>query len=157
MHPGYIDFFERLASVSIWLTFGVIRCHLPPRSGYTNVFDDDYIQIFNGNYDLKCWMTFKRITPLFISWDPTQARRSRLCETYCRRLFLLLSSTTSYDSPSSSTSLSFEGTEAAHPGNAQTTAPITKHCDTTTSPTSTCTELESSAWHVVTTLGRFAS
>ena len=71
---------------------------------YTNVFDDDYIRIFNGNYDLKCWMTFKRITPLSISWDPTQAHRSRPCETYCRRLFLPLSSTTSCDSPSSSTS-----------------------------------------------------
>ena len=81
------------------MTFDVIHCHLPPHSGYTNVFDDDYIQIFNGNYDLKCWMTFKRITPLFISWDPTQARRSRPCETYCRRLFLPLSSTTSCDSP----------------------------------------------------------
>ena len=71
---------------------------------YTNVFDEDYIRIFNGNYDLKCWMTFKRITPLSISWDPTQAHRSKPCETYCRRLFLPLSSTTSCDSPSLSTS-----------------------------------------------------
>ena len=36
-------------------------------------------------------------------------------------------------------------------------APITKHFDTTTSTASTCTELESSTWHVVTTLGRFTS
>ena len=57
--------------MNIWLTFGVIRCHRLPHSRYTSAFGDDYILISIGNYDPRCWMTFKHTTPLFINWDPT--------------------------------------------------------------------------------------
>ena len=71
MRPGYIVFYERWASESISLIFDVIRCRLPPPSVYTNAFDDDYIRIFNGNYDPTCWMTFKHITRFSIPPPPS--------------------------------------------------------------------------------------
>ena len=135
----------------------VIRCHRLPHSRYTSAFGDDYILISIGNYNPRCWMTFKHTTPLFINWDPTQVRRFELCAICYQRLFHPPSSTSSCDSPSSSTSFSFQGAETPRPGYAQTTTSVTEHHDTTASPTSTRSELEGSAWNMVAALGSITS
>ena len=103
--PGCTDFFRKLVSVNIWLTFVVIFC--PHLRHYLSIsdFGAHFIPIFIDSYDRRCWMTFKHIILLFISWDPTREHRFKLCAICYRRLSRLPRFTTSCGCAPSSTSL----------------------------------------------------
>ena len=70
MHPGYTDFFGKLVSVNIWLTFVVIRYPRLRHYPFTSGFGDEYILI----YIVNCWMTSKHTILLCIGWDLTLVR-----------------------------------------------------------------------------------
>ena len=99
MHRGYTDFFGKLASVNIWLTFVVIRYHRLRHYPFTSGFGDDYILIYIVNRSQRCWMTSKHTILFCIGWDPTLVRRFKPCENFYRRLSLPLSSTISCGFP----------------------------------------------------------
>ena len=87
MHPGYTDFFGKLVSVNIWLTFVIIRYPRLRHYLLTSGFGDDFILIYIVNCGQRCWMTSKHTILLCIGWDPTLVRRFNPCATFYRRLF----------------------------------------------------------------------
>ena len=151
MLPGYTDSFGKLASVNIWLSSPTSlslhkrfrrRLHPDLHRQLRPEMLDDIQAHYSTLYQLGS-----------NTGASFQTMRDLLSAAFSTHSALLLPTTLRLRQRA----FLFQGTETPRPGYAQTTASVTKHYDTTTSPTSTCSELEGSAWHMVATLGCAAS
>ena len=89
--PGCTDFFGKLVSVNIWLTFGVIRCHRLPHSRYTSVLFQAVRDLLSAAFPPTQLYYFLRLS-VFVN-EPFRSKAQKLLAQVMRKRQLQLPST----------------------------------------------------------------